>query len=153
MTTLDIGAWDNLWRHDDGVTLCSVTPGPSTRIGGWDVRKVRSMNNMSVDAVEMFMGRILIKISALGIGRRVRSYIKEMFAGAWAFDQDLGWCVKAGVLSSGRSTFQGTKCESTRCGVRREEFDTCDEVVLRATARPHRPSCPSCLLRRMRRAC
>jgi len=56
--------------------------------------------------------------------------MKEMFAGAWAFDQDLGWCVKAGVLSSGRSTFQGTKCESTRCGVRREEFDTCDEVAI-----------------------
>ena len=41
-----------------------------------------------------------------------------MFKGASAFDQDLGWCVEAAF---GKSTFKGTKCEATSCGVAQKD--------------------------------
>ena len=34
---------------------------------------------------------------------------------AWAFDQDLGWCVDYGVSIEG--AFKNSGCESTSCGV------------------------------------
>ena len=40
----------------------------------------------------------------------------EIFTGASAFDQDLGWCVDYGVSLTG--AFDGTRCESTSCGVK-----------------------------------
>ena len=38
-----------------------------------------------------------------------------MFYKAWAFDQDLGWCVDYGVSIEG--AFKNSGCESTSCGV------------------------------------
>ena len=38
-----------------------------------------------------------------------------MFYKAWAFDQDLGWCVDYGVSIEG--AFENSGCESTSCGV------------------------------------
>ena len=39
----------------------------------------------------------------------------EMFYSAYAFDQDLGWCVDNGVDLTG--AFDNTPCASTSCGV------------------------------------
>ena len=41
--------------------------------------------------------------------------IDFMFYKAWAFDQDLGWCVDYGVSIEG--AFKNSGCESTSCGV------------------------------------
>ena len=41
--------------------------------------------------------------------------MRYMFASASAFDQDLGWCVGDGMKLT--TTFDGTKCRSTSCGV------------------------------------
>ena len=38
----------------------------------------------------------------------------DMFRGAKAFDQDLGWCLSGDVKMT--AAFEKTKCESTRCG-------------------------------------
>ena len=90
-------------------------------IGAWDTSSVVDMNRMSLDAsaFNQPMG-----------GWRVDK-VKDMYgmlSGAVAFDQDLGWCVDKAILSS--STFEGTKCKSTRCGVKREAFGTCDEGAI-----------------------
>jgi len=37
----------------------------------------------------------------------------EMFYGAEAFDQDLGWCVSG---KKPHDAFEGTKCSSSNCG-------------------------------------
>ena len=42
--------------------------------------------------------------------------MSNMFDGASAFDQDLGWCVDDGVDLD--DAFDDTPCESTSCGVR-----------------------------------
>ena len=90
-------------------------------IGAWDTSSVVDMNRMFLDAsaFNQPMG-----------GWRVDK-VKDMYgmlSGAVAFDQDLGWCVDKAILSS--STFEGTKCKSTRCGVKREAFGTCDEGAI-----------------------
>ena len=51
----------------------------------------------------------------------------DMFRGAEAFNQDLGWCLGDHVKLAEKETFKKTKCESTRCGVaQKDEFGTCD---------------------------
>ena len=54
--------------------------------------------------------------------------MEELFRGASAFDQDLGWCLGSGVRL--REAFTGTKCEKTSCGVAQEAFGTCDEGAI-----------------------
>ena len=50
----------------------------------------------------------------------------EMFRGATSFDQDLGWCLDDEVRL-GTKAFQGTKCESTNCGVsHKDAIDICE---------------------------
>ena len=41
--------------------------------------------------------------------------MNQMFGGASAFDQDLGWCVGDDVLQVG--AFDNAPCEATSCGV------------------------------------
>ncbi|CAH0372367.1 unnamed protein product [Pelagomonas calceolata] len=41
-----------------------------------------------------------------------------MFYGASSFNQDLGWCVDDDVYINLFTTFSGTQCESTSCGVK-----------------------------------
>ena len=41
----------------------------------------------------------------------------RMFYYALYFDQDLGWCVHNGALSSNQHVFDDSQCESTNCGV------------------------------------
>ena len=57
-----------------------------------------------------------------------------MFTNAYAFDQDLGWCVDErtdGRVDLWESTFYGTQCESTSCGVKQgalEENGNCQST-------------------------
>jgi len=46
----------------------------------------------------------------------------DMFNEASAFDQDLGWCVEYGVDL--HAAFDGTRCESTSCGIHHLSFCT-----------------------------
>ena len=41
--------------------------------------------------------------------------MRWMFDNAYAFDQDLGWCVDNGVVLT--NAFDDTPCEPTSCGV------------------------------------
>ena len=88
----------------------------------------------------------LIKISAAG-SDKVRED-GRMFNGASAFDQDLGWCVKD-MRNAVRTKFPRDQVRTTRsCGVRRA--GKTHATKLPYSTKTHRPSCPSCLLRRMR---
>ena len=118
----DISAWDT-----SGVTdMSHMFSGASAfdqPLGGWRVDNLEDMG-------EMFKYAAVFNQDLSGWQIDKVDDMDSMFYSASAFDQDLGWCVKEGALPSGRSTFKGTKCEKTRCGVKREEFDTCDEVAI-----------------------
>ena len=106
-------------------------------IGGWDVRKVKSMSNMFTDArsfnqdisgwqvgkVEK-MKRMFLRASSFdknigGWSIEAVTDMHHMFRYASAFDQDLGWCV--GKDTDLDDAFEKAKCESTSCGVAQKD--------------------------------
>ena len=78
-------------------------------ISAWDTSGVTTMNRMFsyARAFNQDIGGWAV--------HSVRD-MDEMFRGATSFDQDLGWCLDDEVRL-GTKAFQGTKCESTNCGV------------------------------------
>ena len=106
----DIGAWDT-----SGVTTMNWMFGEASSfnqpIGGWNVEKVVDARYLfeRASAFNQFLG-------SWSLDSVTRMY--KMFYDASAFDQDLGWCVEAAF---GKSTFKGTKCEATSCGVAQKD--------------------------------
>ena len=143
----DISDWDTS-EVTDMAYMFRKASSFNRPIGGWVVNKVEDMRWMfkyassfnqdlsgwvvsNVESMwDMFKYAAVFNQDLSGWQIDKVDDMDSMFYSASAFDQDLGWCVKEGALPSGRSTFKGTKCEKTRCGVKREEFDTCDEVAI-----------------------
>ena len=129
----DIGAWDT-----SGVTtmraMFSGALSFNQDIGGWDTSGVTSMSSMFYQDSAFNQDISAWDTSGVTTMNRMFSYARafnqdiggwavhsvrdmdEMFRGATSFDQDLGWCLDDEVRL-GTKAFQGTKCESTNCGV------------------------------------
>jgi len=91
-------------------------------IGGWVVDSVTDMNGMfhEAEAFNQDIGDWAVHcVTDMGY----------MFQHASAFDQDLGWCIDNGYerfscygcVRGLTTAFEGTKCESTSCGVVEQE--------------------------------
>ena len=146
----DIGAWDT-----SGVTTMAYMFRDAWAfdrpIGGWDVRKVRSMNNMfSSGACSFERDRHPFNQDISGWSIKAVRSMKEMFNGA------CGLRPGPRLVREGRRPVVRTKY-IPRDQVR-EDAVRCQERGIRHMRRrrrsllpySHRPSCPSCLLRRMR---
>jgi len=80
-------------------------------ISAWDTSSVKTMEDMFKDSV---FNRPIGEWSIEAV-----TSMKEMFDGASAFDQDLGWCVDNDAILT--EAFKKTKCELTSCGVAQKD--------------------------------
>ena len=114
----DIGAWDTSGVKST-LHMFRGARAFNRNISGWAVHKVGCMYGM-------FRGANAFNQDIGGWAVDSVSDMGAMFRGAKSFDQDLGWCVDAKI----HKAFEGTKCEATSCGVKKEAFGTCDEGAI-----------------------
>ena len=106
-----IGAWDT-----SGVTnmayMFQDTKAFNQPLNDWDVAEVTDMNGMFGAQFYGGVSAFNQDLSGWDISRVTN--MEEMFEYATDFDQDLGWCLEANVVSG--NGWIGTKC-APGCGV------------------------------------
>ena len=104
----DINAWDTSAVTNMFATFSSAKQF-NQPLNGWDVSGVTSLLSMFAHAESFNQPLDSWDVSQV-------ASLDSMFYYAYALDQDLGWCIDAGVVFNS-DTLQGTSCVVPKCGI------------------------------------